>query len=83
MTEASGKINLKVDALNQVNGLNTHLDDAHIHMDRLKFVLFRIHNHAQMCKKKLALLTHVDSDWTVYNMGNGKSSAGLFSFRGV
>ena len=40
-------IYIKVDALNQVIGLNTHLDDA-----RLKFVLFRIYNHVQMCRKQ-------------------------------
>ena len=61
-----------------MNGLNTHPDEAHIGMDRLKFVLFCIYNHVQMCRK-LALVTYVDSDKTVYNMGNVKSSAGLFS----
>ena len=38
--------------LNRVIGLNTHLDDTHIDMDRLKFVLFRIYNHVQMCRKQ-------------------------------
>ena len=42
----------KVDALNRGIGLNTHLDDAHIDMDRLKFVLFRIYNHVQMYGKQ-------------------------------
>ena len=43
---------VKVDALNRVIGLNTHLDDAHIDMDRLKFGLFRIYNHVQMGRKQ-------------------------------
>ena len=60
--------------------LRTHLDDAHIDMDRLKFALFRIYNHVQMCRKQnYHCSRHVDSDWTVYNIGNVKSSAGLFS----
>ena len=61
-------------------GRNIHLDDAHIDMDRLKFVLFHIYNHVQMFRKQNKHCSlHVDSDWTVYNMGNVKSSAGLFS----
>ena len=43
---------LKVGALNWVIGLNTHLHDAHIDMDQLKFVLFRIYNDVQMCRKQ-------------------------------
>ena len=43
---------IKVDALNRVIGLKTHLGDAHIDMDRLKFVLFRIYNHIQMRRKQ-------------------------------
>ena len=35
-----------------VNGLNTHLHDAHIYMDRLKFVFFRIYKHVKMCRKQ-------------------------------
>ena len=42
----------KEDALNRVIVLNTHLYDAHIDMDRLKFVLFCIYNHVQMCRKQ-------------------------------
>ena len=34
-------------ALTWVIGLNTHLDEAHIDLDRSKFVLFRIYNHVQ------------------------------------
>ena len=71
---------IKVDTRNQVIGLNTHLDDACIDMDRLKCVLFRIYNHVKMRRKQNQHWSpHVDSDWTVYNMGNVKSSAGLFS----
>ena len=46
------KSTIKVDALNQMIGLNTHLDDAHVAMDRLKFVIFRIYNHVQMYRKQ-------------------------------
>ena len=38
--------------VDRVNGLNTHLHDAHINMNRLKFVLFRIYNDNQMCRKQ-------------------------------
>ena len=43
---------LKDAALNRMIALNTHLDDAHIDMDKLKFVLFRVYNHVQMCRKQ-------------------------------
>ena len=43
---------IKVDALNRVIDFNTHLDDAHTDMDRLKFVFSRIYNHVQMCRKQ-------------------------------
>ena len=46
---------LKVDALNRVIGLNTHLDDSHIDMDRLNFVLFRIYNHVTQVPSGLHL----------------------------
>ena len=60
----------KVDALNLVIGPHTHLHDAHIDMDRLKFVFFRIYNQFQMCRKQNKHCSlHVDSDGTVYNMG--------------
>ena len=43
---------IKVDALYRLIGLNTLLHDAHIDMDRLKFVPFRIYNHVKMCRKQ-------------------------------
>ena len=67
-------------ALNRVIGLNTHLDYALVDLDRLKLVPFCVYNHVEMCRKQNKHCSPlVDSDRTVYNMENGKSSAGLFS----
>ena len=43
---------LKDAALNRMIALNTHLDDAHIDTDKLKFVLIRIYNHVQISRKQ-------------------------------
>ena len=45
----------RVDALNRVIGLNTHLDNAHIDMALLKFVLFCIYNHVQIVINKTSI----------------------------
>ena len=42
---------IEVDDLNRVIGQKTHQDDAHIDMNRSKFVLLRIYNHVKKCKK--------------------------------
>ena len=60
--------NLRTLKVDRGNGLNTHLHDAHIDMNLLKFVILRIYNDVQMCRKQnYHCSPHVNSDWTVYN----------------
>ena len=33
--------------------LNSHLDDAHINLDQLKFVVFCVNTSVQMCRKQI------------------------------